>query len=317
MPLNAIQAARLQRTINTLLIRVQKAEGYFSGVPISVARIGTAIITNAKIADGAITTAKIANATIENAKINDLNASKITTGTLDADRIAAGSITADKLNVSSLSAITANMGGVNAGDISGINVIGGTVRTASSGSRVELTGSPERMRVYDGSNERVLMGEGSAIFYGDNSIRLYRGGDIFGQWSCTASSFNLVSTPEAAGGLEISCNEDANIIIQASDVINMISPSVRFNGVSKTAIVPVGDEYRALYIAESPEVWFMDFVDREIDPLFFEVTEGEIIPFNCTNGKLLVFTRRKGYSKHRFESKTSVEFELNNQKYAQ
>lgn len=313
MALNIIEQARLTRTIAELQRRIQRAEAHFSGLPISVVRIGDATITSAKIEDGSITTAKIANATIESAKINDLNASKITTGTLDADRIGAGTITASKLSVSTLSSITSNLGSVNAGTISGVTITGGTVRTASSGSRVELSTSPDRLRVYDGANQRVLMGSGSAIFYGDNSVRLYRNGSIYAQWSCSSTSFNMVSTSNAGGGLHIRTNEGGDIIFQASDKINMISPTVKFNGVTKTAIVPVKDEFRAVYCAEAPDVWFMDFQD---DDLFKEVTEGQRYEFDCINDKKLIFARRKGYVNTRFESKTHEQFERNNQLYA-
>ena len=317
--LNVIEQAKLTRIIAGLSQRVQRAEGYFAGVPLSAVRIVDASITSAKIIDGSITTAKIANATITDAKINDLNATKITTGTLEADRIAAGVITATKLDtvttITTLSAISANLGTVDAGTVTGVTITGGTVRTASSGSRVELTGSPERLTVYDGSDKRVLMGEGSVVMFGNNSVRLYRGSSIYGQWSCSSTSFNLVCTNEG-GSLKIACNEGADIVFQANDKINLIAPTVKFDGVTKTAIVPIGKDYKALYCAESPEVWFMDFYKGKIDEMFEQVTEGELIEFDCVNGKKLAFAKRKGFSQERFTKKTRVEFERNNKFYA-
>lgn len=315
MSLNIIQQARLTRRIGGLYERLQRAEGYFAGVPISTARIGSAVITAAKIDDLAVTTAKIANATIENAKINDLNATKITTGTLSADRIGAGTITATKLNVSTLSAITADLGSVNAGTVTGVTITGGTIRTASSGSRVELTGSPERLRVFNGSDLRVTMGEGSAVFSGNNSIRFYSGGDVFAQWSCSTTSYNFVVTSEG-GSLAIHGNEGADLIFQADDIINLIAPTVKFDGVTKTAVVPTSNGYQALYTAEAPDVWFMDFYQDKPDPLFLEVTEGVQHEFKCTNGKTLMFTKRKGFKETRFTNKTRIEFERNNRLYA-
>jgi len=313
--LNVIEQARITRRIGGLYQRLHAAEAFFAGTPITTARIGTAIITSAKIADLAVTTGKIANATIENAKINDLNASKITTGELDADRIAAGSITAAKLSVSTLAAITANLGSVNAGTVTGVNIIGSTVRTASSGSRVEITSSPERLRVFDGANQRVIMGEGSAVFSGDNSVRLYRDSSIYAQWSCSTTSFNLVCTSEG-NNLSINGNEGADLVFQANDKINLIAPTVKFDGVTKTAIVPIGSGYKALYTAEAPEVWFMDFYTGKPDPLFLEVTAGAQHTFKCTNGKTLLFAKRKGHESARFTPKTSIEFERNNRLYA-
>jgi hypothetical protein len=80
--------------------------------------------------------------------------------------------------------------------------------------------------------------------------------------------------------------------------------------------VPTSTGYRALYCAEAPEVWFMDFYKDKIDPMFLEVTQGKQHTFECTNGKKLVFSRRKGFSDIRFERKTSIEFERNNRFYA-
>jgi hypothetical protein len=72
--------------------------------------VGTSIIQ-----DAAITNALIANLAVDNAKIASLDVGKITAGTLMADVL-----------------------------------IGSTIRTASSGARVELTGTG--IRLYDGSN---------------------------------------------------------------------------------------------------------------------------------------------------------------------
>lgn len=314
--LNVIQQARLSRRISGLFERVQRAEGYFSGVPISTARIGDASITTAKIEDGAITTAKIANATIENAKINDLNATKITTGTLDADRIEAGTITSGKLNVSTLSVISANLGSVNAGSITGVIITGGTIRTSSSGDRVEMTGSPERLVVYEGSNKRVQLGSGFIILYGSNSITFATsGGTEYGYLDTSSTSMNLISSSDASDGLQIT-NINGDITIAADDVINLIAPTVKILGSTKTAIVPTKQGYKALYCAEAPDVWFMDFYKDKVDPMFNNVTEGKQYEFNCINGKKLLFAKRKGFSNTRFEIKTKEEFERNNKFYA-
>jgi hypothetical protein len=316
MSLNIIEQARLNRRIGGLRERLQAAEAFFSGVPISTARIGDATITSAKIADLSVTTAKIANATIENAKINDLDASKITTGTLSADRIAASSITATKLNVSTLSAITSDIGSVNAGTVTGVTITGGTVRTVDSSSRVEISGSPERFYVYDSGNKRVAMGAGNVVFYGTAAIRLYdASSNLMTQWDASSSSFNLIQTVNN-GLLYINHDGSGDIYFVADDTINLIAPTVRLDTGTKTAIVLTENGYRALYCAEAPGVWFMDFYKSKPDPMFSEVTEGKQHVFKCINGKKLVFAKRKGYAKTRFTKKTSVEFERNSKLYA-
>lgn len=134
----------------------------------------------AYIANGTITNAKIGNAAIDDAKIANLSAAKITAGSvavgeylqstgyvsgsagwritgngvaelaaasirgqLVASQIGAGTIDATKINVSSLDAITATIG---------------TLRTAPSGARTEL--SDNRYRVFDASNVcRIKLGD--------------------------------------------------------------------------------------------------------------------------------------------------------------
>jgi hypothetical protein len=82
---------------------------------------------------------------------------------------------------------------------------------------------------------------------------------------------------------------------------------------SKTAIVPTSEGFNALYSAESPEVWFFDFCDgsERIDPLFLEVTEGEMKFIPCTDGTFQVWRRRKYHAHKRFTPKTAEEFDKN------
>jgi len=317
--LNIIEQAKLTRKIADLQRRVQRAEGYFSGVPLSTVRIGNAVITSAKIADGAITTAKIANATIESAKINDLNASKITSGSLSADRIGAGTITTAKLNLSTLSSISTNFGSVNAGTISGVTITGGTIRTASSGSRIEMTGSPERLIVYDGSNERVKIGGGFIILYGTNALRFYdsSGSSQYGYVDASSSSFNFIANYSGGNSLMIrnpngditfSCYGDFEVVAGNGCGIGGTFP--------KTAILQTSKGYRAVNCVEAPEVHFFDFFDDEPDDLFLETVESDLIQFQCKNGKKLAFSKRKGFDSTRFDEKTAIEFERNNRFYA-
>ena len=84
------------------------------------------------------------------------------------------------------------------------------------------------------------------------------------------------------------------------------------NGNSKNAIVPTSTGYKALYCAEAPEVWFFDFCDtkKKIDPMFLEVTEGDMKFIKCDKG-YQVWRRRKGHSDKRFEPKTALQFYKN------
>jgi hypothetical protein len=99
--------------------------------------------------------------------------------------------------------------------------------------------------------------------------------------------------------------------------IHSFSSTIDLGGSDKSAIVPVDDEFRALYCMESPEVWFMDFVDtvHDIDPMFETVTEGQKYFVPCYGEDMRqhfqVWRRRKGHANKRFELKTKQEFEAN------
>lgn len=91
----------------------------------------------------------------------NIDADNIRANSITANEIAAGTITADKLNVSQLSAITANLGAVTAGTIDGLTITGGTVRTASSGARIEL--SSNKLRAYDTSNNETAKIDATSV----------------------------------------------------------------------------------------------------------------------------------------------------------
>ncbi len=137
--------------------------GKISLLAVDSAQIESAAITNAKIDALAVDTAEIAALAVTNAKINDLNAVKITAGTLDADRIGAGTITAAKLNVSQLDAITANMGTLTVDETLTMGA-GGILRTASSGTRLELTNTDnEFLSIYNASERTGTLGWSSTL----------------------------------------------------------------------------------------------------------------------------------------------------------
>jgi hypothetical protein len=94
----------------------------------------TGTITETQIGTDAITTPKIA--------ANAVTANEIATNAITADKINAGAVTAAKMNVTSLDAITATIG---------------TLRTATTGARLEIASN--QIRVYDSSNVlRVRLG---------------------------------------------------------------------------------------------------------------------------------------------------------------
>ena len=87
--------------------------------------ISAGAVTATQIAAGAITAGAIA--------ANAITADKINAGAVTADKIGASAVTADKI---AANAITANK--ISAGAIDGQTITGASLRTASSGARVEL-----------------------------------------------------------------------------------------------------------------------------------------------------------------------------------
>lgn len=103
--------------------------------------------------------------------------------------------------------------------------------------------------------------------------------------------------------------------------------------VEKAAIVETSKGYRALYCAESPEVWFFDFCrgkrrlkvdgpkfwkwrwEWEVKPdkTFMEVTSPPYVAIPTgIRGIVQLWGKRKGLEKKRFEEKSKMEFEANN-----
>jgi len=320
MPLNVVEFDTLDRKLVDIDRILDQVELFFVGQPISGIRIEDASITTAKIADLSVTNAKFADLAITNAKIDSIDASKFTAGTLSADRIAAASITADKLDVTELSAISANVGTITAGTITGITITGATIRTASSGSRIEMTASPNALIVYDGSDERIRI-DPEGLKLHNLGINFISGstfkGAFFTETSPNDVTFEVGNADElfivngkAGGDIQI---------VAADGTIFMTATSIKVNGSTKTAIVPTSQGYNALYTLESPEVWFFDFAKSldDIDSMILETTEGESNVIKTDQNEYLVFRRRKGFEDTRFEQKTVQQFDRNNRFWGQ
>ena len=119
---------------------------------VTTAKIDNLAVTTAKIDNLAVTTAKIDNLAVTNAKIDSMEAGKVTAGT-----------------------ITATI------EIIGPTITGGTVRTAASGKRMELTTSG-LVAWLDGSNKGVSIENdafGQIKFNGSNGFLASVFGDLY------------------------------------------------------------------------------------------------------------------------------------------
>jgi len=82
-----------------------------------------------------------------------------------ADNILANTIGANKMNVGQLSAISADVGTLTAGNINGLTITGGTVRTSSTGTRIEMNGGANAFQVYSSSVLRAAFAGTTLNFY--------------------------------------------------------------------------------------------------------------------------------------------------------
>ncbi len=113
----------------TMGIYIGDASNYlkYDGSALTIAGNGSGLtsINGSNITTGTINASLVA--------VTNLNAANITTGDLAAARIQTNVLSALQANATALSAIRANLGTITAGTI-----MGGTIRTAVSGARVEL-----------------------------------------------------------------------------------------------------------------------------------------------------------------------------------
>ena len=316
MGLNSIQADNIIIITRQLEVRANNLGAKIQGALIDTLRIKDASITDAKIADLSISTAKIQDGAIIDAKIDSLSAEKVTAGTISADRIEADSITAGKLNVSTLSSISANLGTVNAGSVNGITITSSSIKTSNGDDRVSL-GSDSSLLFYSGGDLRM--------WAKNTHIYIYGAGVGFVETAGGGTFRGLLGTSSVTGDVIFGSNNVPLVLLQAlgngniwlsADEIN-IWGTWQINGTTKTAIVPTSKGYKALYCVEGAEVWFMDIVEKgkEIDPMFLEVTEGEIKTITNKNGDKLVFRKRTGFGTIRLETKTKEQFIRNNKKW--
>jgi hypothetical protein len=348
-PLNSIQVASIFRTLASFSTRIGKIEGMLQGQTIPTVRITDAAITNAKIANLAVDTAKIANLSVTEGKIGNLAVTTAKIDNLAVTDAKIANITWDKgqggslklggaSNVNGILQIYDNSNvlkgtwdkdGINvlSGSLTGAIITGGTIRTAASGARVELNGSSKQIEVYNGSNLR-----GHIYYYNyDGQDNIVIAGENGGQIILAPTNYVQVFDSDlridndlkvatirgknGSGDVRIRVTGASNAALWADDSDNSITVQKFFIGASeKTAIVKTSKGYNALYCMESPEVWFMDFCDnkKKIDPLFMEVTEGEMKFIKLTGKGYQVWRRRKGFINKRFDKKTKTQYLKNN-----
>lgn len=180
-------------------------------------------------------------------------------------------------------------------------------------------------------------GAGTEAFFGptsSNGLLLQTSIGIPFTLDSWGGTFNMTSAGGSTNGafvvnggtatfntIEMDLNGDlhaSNVILSQkmhSKDLQTDSNTIQIGTAIKTAIVPTSEGYRALYCAEAPEIWFFDFCDSKesIDPLFLEVTEGDMKFIKLEDGGYQVWRKRKGFTNTRFEPKTAEQFNRNEQ----
>lgn len=187
------------------------------------AKIAVDAIQGSVIAAGAITETKVATDAISSAKIQAgaIVAGKLAANSIVASNIQAGVIDATKMNVSQLSAITANMGSITAGTITGA-----LVRTASSGTRIQLDYSSNEIQIYSGSTKRAR-GYSQGWDYYNSSSQLV--GSLYASSSdllLGASSGGEISTASIYYGVGSSGTHSFHVGLSGSTLRMYITDSI-------------------------------------------------------------------------------------------
>lgn len=273
---------------------------------------------------------------------NSITAGKLNVSTLSSITADVGTLTAGTINGVTISLPNESLGTGNAGKLIwasnariwgdssgflGFNAVGGTGIFYSGGSEVmqfnasggvgnggvNITGLLNCKELFlsqgqvEGSIRKV------DIVNGYNDLRFATGD------GGTNDDYKFLRDDNSGNAVRI--EHDTGYIHSFNDTIDLATNTLQLtggsgfkvNGTAKSAIVPVEDGFVALYSAEAPEVWFFDFCDTKesIDPLFLEVTEGDMKFIAIDGGGFQVWRRRKGHANKRFEAKSAQQFEKN------
>lgn len=275
-----------------------------------------------------------------NSGATTISGGKITTNSIAADRIVTGdlvvgtnvglgtaqtsgqvtTIVGNTVTTGFVNALNVTANSVAAENITGTYITGKVVRTAASGARVELNGSDNRLSIYSSGalagyiqqysgHLGVIGSAGQVVLSGLNYVEIFD------------SYLKLDSEIRSAGQNSYWKDNNGDTICWFDGSDNSATFTKLFVGateITKNAIVPTSQGYNALYCMESPEVWFMDFCESKdsIDPMFLEVTEGDMKFIKLDGEGYQVWRRRKGFVNTRFEKKTEKEYIKNNKFWA-
>jgi hypothetical protein len=181
---------RLDGTVNAIAATTLLAQGAADDANAAAAQASSAASQASSAASQAQAAADTANANVTAlsnvvAGNTALNGSGIIQGTLSASKITTGTLDASNVNVTNL----------NASNITAGELVGVTVKTQASGTRIQLSGT--QVQVYDGSSLAATIGANSGGLYlysNGNYIALNSGG------ASTNTSMSVGGTATLSGG---------------------------------------------------------------------------------------------------------------------
>lgn len=148
---------------------------------------------------------------VEKAKLGAtiIDGGYIVTGMINASRIDTGTLSADRLSVSELNALNIKAGSVDAEDITGNTITGKTLRTASSGQRVQIgINETSQVTFYDSNGslagaldaERISGSPVLTLFHGSGtSAKLFQIGSFSGE----ASTVRMMAGGLSGTGIKV------------------------------------------------------------------------------------------------------------------
>lgn len=243
-------------------------EAQIANLAITEAKVGTAAITSAKIGTAAVGTAAIANLAVTNAKIADLAADKITAGTVTASvEMTAATITGGlvrtatsgyrvEIDGSGTLPIWYGTGakGVGtavfyldnagsayfSGSIESSTITGGTIQTATSGKRIEMSSTTNELRSYGdaGGGTELLASIGVATIGTDYTVG-YFGSTTIGNTArgvvAYADSSNAIYA-KSNTGISIDAYSTSSYAIRATSASSSIAAIYGVNSSGGEAI---------------------------------------------------------------------------------
>jgi len=290
---------------------------------ITADRITAKTITADRIMDYSLGTGQLISNGVHGDRIQDLTITNAKIGSLSADKMTAGTIYVGYAG----RPVAMYIAHGSSGDAK-FWFEGGSRMWSDGSNRIGINSIGSPMTIYvDSYQILTLFSSGSQVLIGTDSNKV--GCYVWGNFNVGAGNSRFGGNIITEGQVEHN-NTDRIYIggrkLEMSQNLTVASPTYIGSGVisngagqfswwnGKSAVLPTSEGYRALYCLESPEIWFMDFCDaqKQLDPLFVEVTEPPYRYIRCEDGGYQVWGKRKNLGKIRFEEKSEKEFIENN-----